>query len=284
MIRKIGALFIAALLVTLLNACQLNPVYTQEQPYVQFGQDQTTNAHDVALRIGDITDTGYMQLVNRTHAVQGEPQPGLLQPAWPTVPVSRIEGMYLHRSALAAVEAMFASARAAGAGPFHVSSGFRDIQRQRELYAGGANSDFVQPPGHSEHHTGLAVDIMADGLSMSELGDSPQGQWLAANSYRYGLILRYPDGAQAITGIEYEPWHFRYVGAVHAYFMRRNNLVLEEYVQLLQQESSISFVKNSVAVQLLYRRPQNGIIYVPAGLEFVFVSSSNTGGYIVKAW
>jgi len=275
--------FVLVILALLLYACQSSFTDVPERTPVQFNSEQISNTPYVSVHVSDIIDTGYMKLVNRTHAVPGEPNAALLQPAWPTVPVSRVD-IYLHRSALAAIEAMFASARAAGVGPFHVTSGFRDVERQRALYGNGANSAFVQPPGYSEHHTGLAADIMADGLSMSELADSPQGQWLAANAYRYGLILRYPNGAQAITGIEFEPWHFRYVGPVHAYFMRRNNLVLEEYIELLQQEGGVSFVMNSVAVQLLYLRPENGIIYVPAGLDHITVSSSNAGGYIVKAW
>lgn len=277
--RKIGALLVILLLAILMYACQLE---TLERRPLQFNEAPNI-PNNIAIHVRDHADTGYMQLVNRAHAVSGEPRTGLLQSAWPTVPVSRVEGMYLHRSALAAVEAMFASAQAAGVGPFHVTSGFRDVERQRELYNNGANSDFVLPPGHSEHHTGLAVDIMADGICQWELSDSPQGQWLAANSYRYGLILRYPQDTQSITGIEYEPWHFRYVGRVHAYFMWRNNLVLEEYVQLLQSQGGISFEKNAVAYQVLYLRPQNGILYVPTELEFS-ISSSNAGGYIVKAW
>jgi len=182
--RKIGALLVILLLAILMYACQLE---TLERRPLQFNEAPNI-PNNIAIHVRDHADTGYMQLVNRAHAVSGEPRTGLLQSAWPTVPVSRVEGMYLHRSALAAVEAMFASAQAAGVGPFHVTSGFRDVERQRELYNNGANSDFVLPPGHSEHHTGLAVDIMADGICQWELSDSPQGQWLAANSYRYGLI------------------------------------------------------------------------------------------------
>lgn len=176
----------------------------------------------------------YLVLVNHQHAIANEPDHSILIPAWPTVPVSTTVDMYLHPTALNAVADMFASAREADIGSFFVTSGFRSHEAQAALYGDGSNSAFVMPPGHSEHQTGLAADIMAVGVGQWELADSPQGQWLAANSWRYGLILRYPEGATHITGIAFEPWHFRYVGAVHAYYMWRNNLVLEQYIELLQ--------------------------------------------------
>lgn len=75
-------------------------------------------------------------------------------------------------------------------------------------------------PGHSEHQTGLAVDI---------LGSEKMYAWMAANCWDYGFILRYPDDRYEITGIIYEPWHFRYVGMELAQEMKGTNLSLEEY-------------------------------------------------------
>jgi D-alanyl-D-alanine carboxypeptidase len=70
-------------------------------------------------------------------------------------------------------------------------------------------------PGHSEHQTGLSIDISAVPAECSLdqcFGDTPHGEWLAGNAWRFGFVLRYPEGATPITGYEYEPWHFRYVG------------------------------------------------------------------------
>ena len=230
-----------------------------------------------------LEDTGYLALVNRQHPVQTMPYQGLINSVWPTVAVSRIDGMYLHSSALRAVSEMFATARQHDIASFFVSSGFRSYDAQAYLYGDGSNSAFVQPPGHSEHHTGLAADILAPGVGMAEMGNTPEGKWLAANSYRYGLILRYPEGATAITGIAFEPWHFRYVGRVHAYFMKRNNLVLEEYIALIHNYGHISFEKGGQTFYVMHKVPESGMIYVPYGLDFV-VSGDNKGGFIVKAW
>ena len=85
----------------------------------------------------------------------------------------------------------------------------------------------VQRPGMSEHQTGLAVDINSMQSNASILY-----KWLKDNSYKYGFILRFPREKKKITGIIYEPWHFRYVGKEAAAIMKRENLCLEEYVKL----------------------------------------------------
>ena len=235
------------------------------------------------VNVVDVENTGYMVLVNRYYYLSSEPNSSLLLSAWPTVPVSVVDGMYLHPSALAAVARMLDSARNNGIGSFFVTSGFRSFYHQNTLYNSGMDRAFVLPPGHSEHHTGLAADIQAVGVSMWELANSPQGQWLAANSYRYGLILRYPEGSEHITGVAFEPWHFRYVGVIHAHYIHRNGLVLEEYIERLQLLGHISFEKGGTQYHILHQIPQNGMIYLPDGLEFS-VSSDNAGGYIIKAW
>jgi len=228
----------------------------------------------------DITDTKYLALVNHQHPAPYDPAAYLLSAAWPTVAVSRIDGMYLHNSALRAVSELFASARAAEVGAFFVSSGFRNFYHQAYLFGDGSNSGYVMPPGHSEHQTGLAADILSVGISMSEFGDTPEGQWLADNSYRYGLILRYPRGAEAITGINYEPWHFRYVGQFHAYYMRQMDFVLEEYIAYIHNRGHFSFDKGAITHYVLFQQPYDGNIYVPYGRDFL-VSRDNKGGYII---
>ena len=82
-------------------------------------------------------------------------------------------------------------------------------------------------PGYSEHETGLAIDfsfgVNAD--KQAEMWD-----WLSENAYKYGFILRYPEGKEHITGYSYEPWHYRYVGKEHAKAIYEQDLVLEEYL------------------------------------------------------
>jgi D-alanyl-D-alanine carboxypeptidase len=93
----------------------------------------------------------------------------------------------------------------------------------------------VTIPGSSEHQVGLALDITCDTYtSLNEgFGETQAGKWLAAHSYEYGFILRYPEGKEDVTGIEYEPWHFRYVGKEAAAYMYENELTLEEFVAKL---------------------------------------------------
>ena len=144
---------------------------------------------------------------------------------------------------------MLKAARAEGVNLI-VCSPYRDIDRQTMLfgnkvdrYMGGGMSymdaynlasQAVTVPGSSEHQIGLAVDIITDGYSSLDegFGDTAAGKWLADNSAKYGFILRYPSGKEEITSIEYEPWHFRYVGVDAANVITDNGLCLEEFWNL----------------------------------------------------
>ncbi len=95
----------------------------------------------------------------------------------------------------------------------------------------------VTIPGTSEHEVGLAFDIVTNtyrGLT-AEFGETEAGKWLYEHSREYGFILRYPLGKEDITGIEYEPWHFRYVGADAATYIMDRGLTLEEFTDLLRE-------------------------------------------------
>lgn len=110
-----------------------------------------------------------------------------------------------------------------------MSQGMSEDEAYAEVYK------TIQKPGTSEHETGLCFDIVSEGTY--NLDDTVATQdtvvWLTDNCYKYGFILRYPKGKESITGISYEPWHFRYVGKDAALFMHENNLTLEEFHQLL---------------------------------------------------
>ncbi|MDH6365192.1 D-alanyl-D-alanine carboxypeptidase [Enterococcus sp. PF1-24] len=104
----------------------------------------------------------------------------------------------------------------------------------------------VTEPGFSEHHTGLAVDVVdgdwynnyteyAGELLDEAYGKRPGAEWLAKNVANYGFIIRYLDGAEKITGITYEPWHLRYVGKESAQYITKHNITLEEYLELLEE-------------------------------------------------
>lgn len=125
-----------------------------------------------------------------------------------------------------ALQQMIADANKEGLTHFIVMSGYRTLAEQQELYNDmGAN--YAMKPGYSEHHTGLALDI---GSTETTMDIAPEGAWLASNAWRYGFILRYPADKVAITGIEFEPWHLRFLGLPHSQIMYEQNLALEEYV------------------------------------------------------
>ena len=90
----------------------------------------------------------------------------------------------------------------------------------------------VAPPGTSEHQTGLALDIVAASYQIldEQQEDTAEQQWLMENSWKYGFILRYPAEKSDITGIGYEPWHYRYVGREAAAEIHRTGVCLEEYL------------------------------------------------------
>ena len=140
------------------------------------------------------------------------------------------------------LQEMFDDARGAGYSLF-VRAGYRSEEDQENLMedkieayrqegysqreAEREAEKWVAKPGTSEHELGLAVDINAEG----QTDGNRLYQWLAEHSWKYGFILRYPAEKEEITGIDYEPWHFRYVGKQAAKEMYEKDLCLEEYVQ-----------------------------------------------------
>lgn len=89
----------------------------------------------------------------------------------------------------------------------------------------------VARPGYSEHHTGLAIDFSLDSNAEKQ---AEMWEWLSKNAYKYGFILRYPEGKEQITGYTFEPWHYRYVGREHAQSIFYKDLLLEEYLKSLE--------------------------------------------------
>ncbi|MCR5356526.1 MAG: M15 family metallopeptidase [Lachnospiraceae bacterium] len=91
-------------------------------------------------------------------------------------------------------------------------------------------------PGTSEHELGMALDIVTPGYMSLDDGfaDTAAGKWLKKNAYKFGFILRYPEGKEYITGITFEPWHYRYVGEEAAEFITKKGLTLEEYIEGLK--------------------------------------------------
>lgn len=139
------------------------------------------------------------------------------------------------------LQQMFDDARAAGIYPF-INESFRSAERQQQImdkYIAGYEAQgmshkaavekaltVVAVPGTSEHQLGLALDLIAE----YDADSTATWNWLRENCRRYGFILRYPADKVEVTGISYEPWHFRYVGAAAAEEIMERGLCLEEYL------------------------------------------------------
>lgn len=117
-----------------------------------------------------------------------------------------------------------------------VVSAYRSYNYQTELFNNYVKDkgekytlDCSAKPGHSEHQTGLSIDVMGSNNDYDEFENSPEFEWMINNSYKYGFILRYPKNKVHITGFKYEPWHYRYVGVEVATKIHNEKITLEEY-------------------------------------------------------
>ena len=147
------------------------------------------------------------------------------------------------KRAIGPLNQMICDMRDQGIKNIWAQSTYRSIEYQKGLYEKSINKylkqgksqeeaqkltdEYINRPGTSEHHLGLAVDFnnVDEGFE-----NTKAYAWLLENASDYGFILRYPKEKEDITGIEYEPWHWRYVGPEHAKKMKEQNLCLEEYV------------------------------------------------------
>ena len=142
-------------------------------------------------------------------------------------------------TALAAKQ-MFIDARSQGIDGFIITTAYRSREFQRQLYEEFIMREHfpderkVQPDFASEHPTGLALDILCLEHNYADEGffETKHGKWLYNNAHKYGFILRYPKGKEHITGVMFEPWHYRYVGKEAAASMKESGECLEEFLGL----------------------------------------------------
>lgn len=163
--------------------------------------------------------------------------------------VTLSNGLKYSAQAYDALQQMMDACRAAGLEPL-VCSAYRSVERQTELFDNKVNSYLadglsyeeayaatateIAIPGTSEHSTGLAADICALSYQLLDesQADTAEQKWLMAHCAEYGFILRFPKDKEDITGIIYEPWHYRYVGVEAAREITEQGLCLEEYMEL----------------------------------------------------
>lgn len=176
-----------------------------------------------------------------------------------------------------------------------VISGYRTTQQQQELYdadlaeTGEQTSTRVALPGHSEHESGYALDfsLYTDGVQYDYDGTGEYA-WINENCAHYGYVLRYAEDKQETTGIQAEPWHYRYVGQPHATYMMENNVCLEEYLTLLKNytaDEPLSITNWDGEIYQVYyvatdTSTDSTYVMVPPDAKYT-ISGNNSDGFIV---
>ncbi len=174
----------------------------------------TTTTHIVQV-IDGVTYIDGILLVNKEYALPEDYNPGMM------------------KNCSLQFSKMVAAAAEDGI-ELYMSSGFRSYDYQSAIYNnyvsvyGAEEADrFSAKPGHSEHQSGLAIDV---NIIDQSFAGTPEAKWLAENAHRFGFIIRYPEGKEDITGYMYEPWHIRYLGVHTANAVYESGLTLEEYL------------------------------------------------------
>jgi D-alanyl-D-alanine carboxypeptidase len=176
-----------------------------------------------------------------------------------------------------------------------IVSGYRTTQQQQELYdadlaeTGEQTSTRVALPGHSEHESGYALDfsLYTDGVQYDYDGTGEYA-WINENCAHYGYVLRYAEDKQETTGIQAEPWHYRYVGQPHATYMMENNVCLEEYLTLLKNytaDEPLSITNWDGEIYQVYyvatdTSTDSTYVMVPPDAKYT-ISGNNSDGFIV---
>ena len=197
--------------------------------YVKTVATKSTDASKPPLKAPARYELGF--IVNKDHKLSPS-----YKPALKTIPGTSKQ---MTPEAVAAFDKMRKAAKKDGISLTAVS-GYRSYARQKTLFASYSRQLGVKEaarvsarPGTSEHQTGLAIDVGASSgrcVISKCFANTREGKWVAKHSHKYGFIMRYPKGTEKITGYDYEPWHFRYVGTAIAKDMKNKKVkTLEKY-------------------------------------------------------
>lgn len=218
-----------------------------EQVLSQTTTQTTTDSSDTSSDVFDknaysLTDpSSIWVIVNKKHAIPISFTPNLGVPAVRLRLAESEQQMQIDTKLDKPLQDMFAAAKKDDV-ELVFGSGYRSGVLQKQFYDSYVRKDgkekadtYSARPGHSEHQTGLALDVTsASGKChlTACFADMPEGKWLAAHAHEYGFIIRYPKNKQAITGYQYEPWHIRYVGEELASQLHTTKQTLEEFFNL----------------------------------------------------
>lgn len=237
--------------------------------------------------------TGHLILVNRQYPYR-ENRPAVLAPVGEGGSPVRMD-----RCAAALLSKLMEEIR--GWREIAPVSGWRSQQEQQEIWDQSLldnglpfTETYVAAPGHSEHQTGLAIDLglMSDSIDFIRPDFPYKGicQTFRERCAEYGFVERYPAGKEDVTGIGHEPWHFRYVGVPHAALMAEGDGTLEEYLAFLRHhpngEKPVSYQKNGLDIRISYWKAESGgTTEVEIDPERPYsLSGDNVGGFILTEW
>lgn len=188
---------------------------------------------------------GYLQLVNRAnHTKQQDIKSDLTIPKVNLVSYKKDEKNLVRKEVAKALENMCNDAKKEENINIFLNSGYRSADRQLEVYnaeignQGDEGKKYVALPGHSEHETGLAVDLTCKSIKFKleeRFENTDEGKWLLNNAYKYGFIVRYPKGKETETEYNYEPWHYRYVGTEISTYINKEKITLEELYRNIEK-------------------------------------------------
>ena len=266
-------------------------------PPEESSQPESSQPQPVATDDGDWN----LILINPTHAIEQEP----------AIEFDEVQGFKFDKRIAGKVRELIAAAKEDGYS-LAIVSGYRTMDRSRVLYANKIAeyknmgydeatakveaAKWVAPPGTSEHHSGLAMDIVSGDYYtkyndlVEAFENEPEAVWLRENCARFGFILRFPKDKVAVTGINYEPWHFRYVGVPHALIMEESGWTLEEYVAHLRRRpwgsDPLRYRGHGLDVAVSYLAASGGseTVWEPEeDLPFT-LSGNNVDGFIITRW
>lgn len=232
---------------------------------------QTISLGHYAISSGDLV------LVNRDIELQQDPT-NLAQIPTDIAANVIVDSTFLFENqAIQPLKQLFEAAQQDGIHHFIINSAYRSGKLQQQLFE-ESGADYALPSGYSEHQTGLSLDI---GSTAGKMENAAEGKWLEQNAPKYGFILRYPKHKVDVTGINYEPWHFRYVGLPHSVTMQKKDMVLEEYIQFVKKEQSYTTKVNGITYFVQYTTDMSSV-NIPNTDNFN-VSGDNKNGYIITS-
>lgn len=220
----------------------------------------------------DVSDE--LVLVNRDYAYNQEPQQLVHIEKGSSNLIRVMDDMEMQPQVHEAMIDLAEAAVRDGISTLQLNSAYRNAQSQAALFD-QHGEEYALPGGHSEHQTGLALDI---GVTTGKLKGTDAAKWLEKNAPTYGFVLRYPAHKVDVTDIEFEPWHFRYVGLPHSFIMQEQDFVLEEYLEYVQSEKAMKYVIGME--EYVIQHAETLDLQVPVG-SVSQISNNNVDGVIV---